>query len=141
MYMQRIANESGLVGYFADTEYNRMQGGQIKTILGKSMKIITINCDIILHSRGGSVTEDNLIAIEMKKSQRPVREKNEDRDRLRTLTKRSYDRVWSNDGTTHPEHVCGYRLGAYIEVNNPKRNVRIEYFMHGKRVESVARLY
>jgi len=39
MYMQRIANESGLVGYFADTEYNRMQGGQIKTILGKSMKI------------------------------------------------------------------------------------------------------
>jgi hypothetical protein len=140
-YMQQIATGSGLGHYFADNEFNRKQGRQIKTILGKDMKVVTINCDLILHSRGESIAEDNLIAIEMKKAGRPTREKTADRLRLCAMTKSSYDGVWSNDGTAHPEHVCGYRIGAYVELNNTTRKARVEYFMKGKRVASTLRSY
>ncbi len=140
-YMDRIAAESGLKGYFADTEYNRKQGGQVKTILGKDMKAITITSDLILHSRGQNLAEDNLIAIEMKKSNTPAQHKNDDRDRLRAMTKSSYDNIWSNDGTTFPEHVCGYRLGAYIELNNRTRKASVEYFIGGEPAGSDSRSY
>jgi hypothetical protein len=132
IYMQRAADECGLANYFADTEYNRKQDGQIKTILDDDMKVITINCDLILHSRGESIAEDNLIAIEMKKSQRCDDGKIADRDRLRAMTKSSGGGVWSNDGTVHPEHVCGYRLGVYIEIDSDDRKALIEHLSHAR---------
>jgi hypothetical protein len=97
------------------------------------MQVIEISADLILHSRGANIAEDNLIALEMKKSSRPPKEKKADRQRLRAMTKSSYDGVWSNDGTTHPEHVCGYRLGVYVEINRKARKLRIEYFVRGER--------
>lgn len=136
IYMQRAADECGLGNYFADIEYNRKQGGQVKTILDDDMQVITINADLILHSRGESIAEDNLIAIEMKKSERSAYQKDADRDRLRAMTKSSYDGVWSNDGTAHPEHVCGYRLGVYIEIDSNNRSSMIEHFIGGERVFS-----
>jgi hypothetical protein len=139
IYLQQQANEAGLSNYFADPEYNRKQGGQVKTILNGEMEVITIQCDLILHSRGESILEDNLIAIEMKKSERPEKEKDDDRDRLRAMTKSSYDDIWSNDGTTHPEHVCGYKLGLYIELNVNARIATLEYFKRGRRVSTNAR--
>jgi hypothetical protein len=33
LHLEREAAEAGLEGYFADPEYDRKQGGQIKTIL------------------------------------------------------------------------------------------------------------
>ena len=141
IYMQQIANESGLDNYFADTEYNRKQGNQIKTILDGDMKEITITSDLILHSRGENIAEDNLIAVEMKKSERSDAEKDADRDRLRAMTKSGYDGVWTNDGTTHPEHVCGYRLGIYIEVNKDDRTALIEHYIQGERVKSAIKSY
>jgi hypothetical protein len=133
IYMERIAGESDLKGYFADPEYNRKQGGRVKTFLDDEMQVIEISADLILHSRGANIAEDNLIALEMKKSSRPPKEKKADRQRLRAMTKSSYDGVWSNDGTTHPEHVCGYRLGVYVEINRKARKLRIEYFVRGER--------
>lgn len=141
IYMERIAQASGLTGYYADTEYNRKQNGEVKTILDDQFKIVTINCDLILHSRGNNVAEDNLIAVEMKKSDRPSKEKQKDRDRLRALTKASFDNVWSSDGVTQPEHVCGYVLGAYIEINQAKRTCLVEYYAEGKQVEEVQRSF
>lgn len=141
IYMERIAHASGLTGYYADTEYNRKQNGEVKTILDDQFKIVTINCDLILHSRGNVVAEDNLIAVEMKKSDRPSKEKQKDRDRLRALTKASFDNVWSNDGVTQPEHVCGYILGAYIEINQAKRTCLVEYYAEGHQVEEVQRSF
>ena len=55
--------------------------------------------------------------------------------------RRAYDGVWSNDGTTHPEHVCGYRLGVFIELNNTTRTAHIEYFMGGEQTGSATRQY
>lgn len=124
-------NDFNLISYYADTEYNRKQNGKIKTILNNNMEEITINCDLIFHSRGENIARDNLITIEMKKSKRPEYEKTSDRNRLKAMTKASYNDIWSNDGTTHPEYVCGYELGAFVELDKDKRNINIEYFKNG----------
>ena len=131
VYLERAAHEAGLAGYVADTEYNRQQDGKVKTILDRNMKVISINCDLVLHSRGAKIADDNLIAIEMKKADRPLVEKERDRDRLRALTKSPYDQIWSYDGTVHPEHVCGYRLGVFIEIASANRAATLEYFAEG----------
>jgi hypothetical protein len=140
IYMERIVLEAGLTGYIADTEYNRKLGGQVKTILDGNLKVMAITADLILHSRG-AVAEDNLIAIEMKKADRPDREKESDRERLRALTKSRSDEIWPFDGKTTPEHVCGYRLGAYIELNNRTRKASIEYFIGGEPAGRDSRSY
>lgn len=128
-----LLKKYGLSRYFVDTEYNRKQNGEIKTIINEKMEIVTINCDLILHSRGKSVQDDNLIAIEMKKSSRPEYEKVSDKNRLIAMTKSSFDGVWSNDGKAHPEHVCGYKLGVYIELDVNNRFALIEYYRKGER--------
>lgn len=126
--------EYKLLGYYADPEYNRKQGGQVKTILDGEMNEITIQCDLIVHSRGEIIGQDNLIAIEMKKSTRPKVERVADRIRLRAMTQDSYDDVWSNDGVTHPEHVCGYFVGVYMILNRTARSCSFEYYQHGNLV-------
>ena len=107
MPLEQLARGSGYKSYYADVEYNRKQGGEIKTILDDDEQIIQITCDLILHSRGTVVDKDNLIAVEMKKSKRSIESKNKDRNRLRALSKDSYDGVWSCGGGVLPEHVCG----------------------------------
>ena len=73
-----IKEDDSYSGYYTDVEYNRNAGGIKtirKTIRGQQEEIIPINCDLILHSRGENVDQDNLIAIEMKKSNAPSAEK------------------------------------------------------------------
>ncbi|ELE1909268.1 hypothetical protein ACW0FU_004286 [Vibrio vulnificus] len=139
MQLEPRAMMNGLAGYYADTEYNRKQNGKVKTILDDDMQVVVINCDLILHSRGEIMGRDNLIAIEMKKSERPEAEKVSDRARLRTMTKPSFDDIWSFDGETHPEHVCGYELGYFIEINRQNREYIVQKFAHGELVESITR--
>lgn len=135
IYLQNASDSAGFAGYLADTEYNRKQEGKIKTILDDQHKVIAINCDLILHSRGKSVEEDNLVAIEVKKSSRPEPEKAKDRDRLRALTKSGNDEIWSADGIALPEHVCGYVWGIFIELNRRKRIWSLEYYVRGELKE------
>ncbi|MFZ0375249.1 MAG: hypothetical protein WAL39_18285 [Xanthobacteraceae bacterium] len=118
-----------------DAEYNRQQNGQIKTIIDDHAHEISVTCDLILHSLGEIIRTDNLIAIEMKKSERPKVEKDEDRIRLRALIKTSYDGVWSNDGETHPRYVCGYELGLFIELNVRRGRIAVEEFEGGNSVK------
>ncbi len=132
IYLEQEAHDRGLIEYITDTEYNRKQDGQIKTILDGNRRIVTINCDLILHTRGANISEDNLIAIEVKKYDRSREDKQRDRERLRALTKESYDDVWMNDGSTPPEHVCGYRLGVFVELDRNRRICRVEYYKDGK---------
>lgn len=131
-YLELAAHDRGLREYIADPEYNRKQDGQIKTILDGKGRIVTINCDLILHTRGANIAADNLIAIEVKKYDQPSEDKQSDRERLRALTKESYDGVWMNDGSTPPEHVCGYRLGAFVELDRKRRICRVEYYKNGE---------
>lgn len=132
IHMSGLLEEYGLGQYFVDPEYNRKQDGRIKTILDENFEVVTINCDLILHSRGRTIQDDNLIAIEMKKSNRPQEEKDNDRKRLRALTKSSFDDVWSADGQVHPEHVCNYSLGVYLELDIPSRTFMVEEYERGQ---------
>ena len=121
--------------YYVDVEYNR-NNGRVKTICNDDLKVVTIICDLIVHSRGEIVEKDNLIALEMKKSYRPMKEKENDKARLVALTKDSYDGVWSFDGKTLPEHVCGYDLGIYYEIDPKNYLIYIEYYVKGKKVRT-----
>lgn len=134
IYLNEETREHKLDGYYVDPEYNRKQDGKVKTILDDNYEVVNINCDIILHSRGKIVAQDNLIAVEMKKSNRSEAEKNSDRMRLRALTKESYDDIWSADGFTLPEHVCGYLLGYYMEINIKTRKCLFELYQKGQKV-------
>lgn len=121
--------------YHVDVEYNRNKNKRVKTCCPFDEdglpKPVNINCDLIVHSRGKIVQQDNLIAIEMKKSNRPKKEKNNDRRRIIALTKDSYDDTWSFDGETLPEHVCRYKLGIYYEINFSKKFILLEYYYRG----------
>lgn len=128
-------NNSKYSQYHVDTEYNR-NNGKVKTIYNDDLKVISIVCDLIVHSRGEIVGKDNLIALEMKKAYRKACEKESDKARLVALTKDSYDEVWSFDGKTLPEHVCGYELGIYYEVDRKYSSIYIEYYTKGKIVKS-----
>jgi hypothetical protein len=70
----------------------------------------------------------------MKKSTASQREKEKDKNRVRTLTKDSFNDTWSFDGKTLPEHVCRYVLGVYYEINAKKNDVYIEYYSKGKKI-------
>lgn len=122
--------------YHVDTEYNR-NNGKVKTIYKDDLKVISIVCDLIVHSCGEIVEKDNLIALEMKKAYRKVCEKENDKARLVALTKDSYDEVWSFDGQTLPEHVCGYELGIYYEVDRKCSSIYIEYYIKGKMLKKL----
>lgn len=121
----------GLPGYYVDTEYNRKQDAKIKTIVNDNHQVIRIRCDLILHSRGEIRQQDNLIAVEMKKAGRPQIECDNDRLRLQLMTRKSYNGIWSTGDGTEPEHVCGYGLGVFIQINHRQRSVELEYFKSG----------
>ena len=70
-----------------------------------------------MHGNVKHIEQDNLISVEMKKSNNSIDEKLKDRERLKALTRDSFDDVWSFDGTTLPEHVCRYIIGIYYEIN------------------------
>jgi hypothetical protein len=120
----------GLDKYYADPEYNRKQNGLIKTILNGEFEVVQVTCDLLLHSRGEQ-SRDNLIAIEMAKPDKTADQIRSDRHRLMVLTKESFDDVWSFDGETHPEHVCGYLLGAFIMVDRAENSATVEFFEGG----------
>lgn len=121
--------------YYVDVEYNRNKGNKlekhIKTINGPISDSIRINCDLIVHSRGKNLKQDNLIAIEMKKSIRSKNDKENDRIRLKCLTKDSFDDSWSFDGQSLPKHVCRYVIGIYYEININRKQILLEYYYKG----------
>lgn len=121
--------------YHVDVEYNRNKG-HVKTIYNDDLKVVSIVCDLIVHSRGEIIEKDNLIALEMKKSYRQKREKEDDKARLVAMTRESYDGVWSFDGKTLPEHVCGYDLGIYYEVDIKHKLIYIEYYAKGEKIKA-----
>ena len=134
--MEKYLDKDNICDYFVDLEYNR-NNGNIKTIINEELAIIKIKCDFILHSRGHNPKQDNLLALEMKKSYRSQEEKDADRQRLIALTKSTYDNdVWSYDGKTFPEHVCRYIIGIYYEIDWENKKIIIEYYKGGQLAEN-----
>ena len=113
--------------YYIDIEYNRNFNNP-KHIYsnGEERKII---CDLIVHSRGRSISQDNLISVEMKQGDRDEEDKERDRARLMVLTSQSFDGIWKFDGTELPPYVCRYILGVYYEIRDSY--ILLEYYRHG----------
>lgn len=131
-YITDIIRYSEYNNYHVDTEYNRNYWWNIKTIIDSEERILNITCDIIIHSRWENRNQDNLIAIEMKKSSWREDEKQKDRDRLIALTKELNDWVWTYWWWDFPKHVCWYVLWIYYEVNIEKKEILIEEYRKWK---------
>lgn len=131
-----VIRKRGYEGYFVDVEYNRNIGSKFeslkKTCKGLQGEEITINCDLLVHSRGENLEADNLIALEMKKSNLSKDAKDRDRARLKALTSTQDKRLLDETTKKFPENVCGYKLGIYYEVNLKKHTIRIEYYHAGQ---------
>ncbi|MDO8282470.1 MAG: hypothetical protein Q7U10_07590 [Thermodesulfovibrionia bacterium] len=123
-FMECQLQLEGVTGYYADIEYNRKQRGKVKTIINNDLQVVSITADLIVHSRGElPAPDDNLIAVEAKKASRPTREKEDDRARLIAMTSEPNNGVWNwEDG--HPEHVCGYSVGIFMEIRR-EQQIRI----------------
>ena len=135
IHLERQLEADGLGDYYADVEYNRKQQGQVKTIINEQLQVIQITPDLIVHSRGEKPPpHDNLIAVEVKKAARPEREKNDDRARLKAMTLMPYEGVWPWDGS-HPEHVCGYAVGIFLEIDVKQRQMCLEFFKKGAQTK------
>jgi hypothetical protein len=134
-FLERQLEREDVKGYYADVEYNRKQRGKVKTIIDGDHRVVSITADLIVHSRGEyAAPRDNLIAVEAKKSSRPEQEKIDDKERLVAMTSEPYNGVWNwEDG--HPEHVCGYKLGVFMEVSRERGEVLLEYFKRGHRTK------
>ena len=117
--------------YYTDVEYNRNKDGTVKTIIDRNEVITNITCDLIMHSRGKCIEQDNLLALEMKKSSRPDSEKQKDKNRLIALT-RDGNSAWPFGGATFPDHVGRYILGIYYEIDLEHHHIYLEYYRHGE---------
>jgi hypothetical protein len=135
IYLERQLAIDGVTGYYADVEYNRKHGGEVKTIINNRETVVSITPDLIVHSRGAiAAPHDNLIAVEAKKAYRPSEESNADIDRLIAMTCKPYDGVW-NWKNGHPEHVCGYSVGIFMEIRLRQKEVVLQYFKKGKKTK------
>lgn len=135
-HVERQLEKTDLRDYHVDSEYNRKQGGQVKTIINNNAVVVRITCDLLIHSRGEQIEHDNLLALEMKKAAAPESEKLSDKERLCALTSVPYETVWSFDGQTHPEHVCGYKVGIYMEIDRIARACYYERYRQGQLLDS-----
>jgi len=133
--LERAAYAAGLEQYRADVEYNRANDDSVKAIVGQHLEQVTITCDLILHSRGAVPDQDNLIAIEMKRSSHPEGEKAKDRHRLIALTRAPFHGVWPDGGTVDFEHVCGYVVGYFVELDRRAGVFRIEEYVSGETTD------
>lgn len=113
--------------YHVDVEYNRYQN-RIKRIIqnvdGESEeKVMKINCDLVIHSRGDAPEQENLIALEMKKSTGRNCDKTNDKYRLEALTASELHKkgIFAWAGRELQNERYHYELGIYCEVNQKKR--------------------
>ena len=140
-FLQVEADKQKKVKYYADAEYNRnaeYDANQQEIYIKKAYindrwEIVDITCDLIVHSRGENLQQDNLIAIEMKKSSRPEEEKQKDRERLKYMTRNSYNGEGTNSQEKLPRYICRYALGVYYEVDIGNRKIYLEYYKEGRK--------
>ncbi len=126
--LQLTLEKNSLTNYFVDIEYNRVKNGCKKVITYDKLRK-SIVCDLIVHSRGNLIENDNLIALEMKKSYRSYKDKEDDKNRLKLLTKQ--DDYYKNSELTRYTSSFKYILGIYYEINIKTMHILIEFYKNG----------
>ena len=130
--INKILESSDLCEYFCDVEYNR-NGHEVKAIIDDDCKIIKIQNDLIIHSRGTKM-KDNLLALEMKKSTSSLVKMNEDRNRLKCLTKQECSDIFSYNGLSFPKNVCKYEIGIFYIIDVNAKIITIEIYSNSSLV-------
>lgn len=119
MYLSGEINNSEFNTYIIDVEYNRGNNGICNNPKMLNNKNIVV--DLIVHKRGYDETYgyDNLICIEMKKSNDSRRAQGiiDDENRLRKLTEYQYS--------------FNYQIGFMIiaDINNKELYIKSEYYL------------
>lgn len=131
--------EKSYLGYYADVEYNRNSANAEKrykkSIQDREGQVINITCDIILHSRGRYIQRDNILAVEMKKESKEEKYAS-DRNRLRSLTSPTYNgEAPGYIGIHLPIYVCRYALGVFYIISRDFKEVHLEYYKDGERID------
>ena len=122
--LNKQLEKNGCNNYYADVEFNRNKK-RIKQLHNDDGFVSNILPDIIVHSRGKE-TPDNLLVLEMKKSCVNQQDKENDRNRLKKMTKQ-------NCNESH--HSYEYLLGIYYEINFDKKTILVEFYHDEKIVE------
>ena len=125
-------NNMNLHNYYPDINYNRNQYFT-KCIIDKNLNFFDIFCDLIIHSRGENLEQDNLLAIEMKKKENR-KDRLKDKKRLEIMTSDSYIGEILFDEL--PPYICRYSLGIFYDLNAKKRQIQLDFYKHGQLVKN-----
>ncbi len=125
-------NNMNLHNYYPDINYNRNQYFT-KCIIDENLNFFDIFCDLIIHSRGENLEQDNLLAIEMKKKENR-KDRLKDKKRLEIMTSDSYIGEILFDEL--PPYICRYSLGIFYDLNTKKRQIQLDFYKHGQLVKN-----
>lgn len=70
-HLEKELSFAKIKGYYVDVEYNRNYG-QVKTILDDNFEVVSIQCDLIVHSRGNNIKRRNEQARDKNSRRRKV---------------------------------------------------------------------
>jgi len=93
--------------YFVDIEFNRMEGGAVKTVFYDGMQHET-RCDILLHSKGEVPAKENLLVVELKKEHSTNKEQDDIKEIKRMVSP-------AEDGAPD-RSICDTLLGVYLKI-------------------------
>lgn len=128
---KEVLKEMKIHNYYSDINYNKNQHFT-KCIINEKMEYFDIFCDLIIHSRGENKKQDNLLAIEMKKKENR-KDRFKDKKRLEIMTSDSYvDEILFDE---LPLYICRYALGIFYDLDTKRRQIKLDFYQHGKLVE------
>lgn len=122
--LNKQLEKKDLKNYHADIEFNRVikkATNKVKQLPDEKGTPKHIFPDIIVHNR----SEENLLALEMKKSTARGYAKEIDKNRLSLLT------------SLYPYK---YKLGIYYEINHKKSQIVVEFYQTGRRISTDSRV-
>lgn len=124
--------EMKIYNYYSDINYNKNKYFT-KCIINEKMEYFDIFCDLIIHSRGESLEQDNLLAIEMKKKENR-KDRLKDIKRLEIMTSDSYIGEILFDEL--PPYICRYSLGIFYDLDVKRRQIKLDFYQHGELVKT-----
>lgn len=129
---KEILKEMKISNYYSEINYNKNKHFT-KCIINEKMEYFDIFCDLIIHSCGENLQQDNLLAIEMKKKENR-KDRLKDRKRLEIMTSDSYVEEILFDEL--PPYICRYSLGIFYDLDIKKRQIKLDFYQHGKLIKT-----
>lgn len=105
----RTHEEKQFEQYSVDIEFNRSEGGAVKTVFYNG-SLHNTRCDILLHRKGNDLVRDNLLIIELKKEDRTDREQEDILEIQRMVSPKE-------EGAPDAP-ICNTLLGIYLKIGH-----------------------